>query len=175
MATKTFTYEALDCAGALIARARSTPNSADAAANALTGQQLIPLSVPSSPAPGLQKDLKIPGFGEQDQPEGPGRPVPAVRLDDLLRADPAALAGDPGGADRQRPSLKAAVGQVRTRRRRTASTLSKAMSAHPDHFPLLMVNMVGAGETGGFLDDALDRIAKMYEATRSCGRRSSPR
>ena len=35
--------------------------------------------------------------------------------------------------------------------------------AHPDHFPLLMVNMVRAGETGGFLDDALDRIAKMYE------------
>ena len=38
------------------------------------------------------------------------------------------------------------------------------MSAHPDHFPLLMVNMVRAGEAGGFLDDALSRIAKMYEA-----------
>ena len=38
------------------------------------------------------------------------------------------------------------------------------MSQHPDQFPLLMVNMVGAGETGGFLDDALDRIAKMYES-----------
>ena len=38
------------------------------------------------------------------------------------------------------------------------------MSRHPDQFPLLMVNMVGAGETGGFLDDALDRIAKMYES-----------
>jgi type IV pilus assembly protein PilC len=37
------------------------------------------------------------------------------------------------------------------------------MSAHPDHFPLLMVNMVRAGEAGGFLDDALSRIAKMYE------------
>ena len=38
------------------------------------------------------------------------------------------------------------------------------MAKHPDHFPPLMVGMIRAGETGGFLDDALARIAKMYEA-----------
>ena len=38
------------------------------------------------------------------------------------------------------------------------------MTEHPDHFPPLMINMIKAGETGGFLDDALARIAKMYEA-----------
>ena len=38
------------------------------------------------------------------------------------------------------------------------------MQQHPDHFPPLMVNMIKAGETGGFLDDALARIATMYEA-----------
>ena len=42
--------------------------------------------------------------------------------------------------------------------------LSTAMAQHPDHFPPLMVNMIKAGETGGFLDEALARIAKMYEA-----------
>jgi type IV pilus assembly protein PilC len=42
--------------------------------------------------------------------------------------------------------------------------LSVAMGQHPDHFPLLMVNMIKAGETGGFLDEALARIARMYEA-----------
>jgi type IV pilus assembly protein PilC len=62
-----------------------------------------------------------------------------------------------------KPKLKAALGQVRTDVQ-GGSTLSKAMSVHPEHFPLLMVNMIKAGETGGFLDDALDRLAKMYEA-----------
>jgi type IV pilus assembly protein PilC len=47
------------------------------------------------------------------------------------------------------------------------STLSTAMSAHPEHFPLLMINMIRAGEAGGFLDDALGRIAKMFEADAS--------
>ncbi len=62
-----------------------------------------------------------------------------------------------------KPGLKAAVGQLQSDVQ-AGSTLSAAMAKHPDHFPLLMVNMVGAGETGGFLDDALDRIAKMYES-----------
>jgi type IV pilus assembly protein PilC len=38
------------------------------------------------------------------------------------------------------------------------------MAKHPDHFPTLMVSMIRAGEAGGFLDGALDRVAKMYEA-----------
>ncbi len=62
-----------------------------------------------------------------------------------------------------KPSLKAAIGQVRSDVQ-DGTALSKAMSRHPNQFPLLMVNMIGAGETGGFLDDALDRIAKMYES-----------
>jgi type IV pilus assembly protein PilC len=62
-----------------------------------------------------------------------------------------------------RPSLKAAVGQLQVDVQ-AGTMLSTAMSRHPDQFPLLMVNMVGAGETGGFLSEALDRIAKMYES-----------
>jgi type IV pilus assembly protein PilC len=62
-----------------------------------------------------------------------------------------------------RPKLKAALVEVRTEVER-GSNLSTAMSAHPDQFPLLMVNMIQAGEAGGFLDDALARIARMYEA-----------
>jgi type IV pilus assembly protein PilC len=47
------------------------------------------------------------------------------------------------------------------------ATLSSSMVKHPDHFPPLMINMVKAGETGGFLDDALARMATMYEADAS--------
>ena len=63
----------------------------------------------------------------------------------------------------EKPKFKEAVAKVRNDVQ-DGATLSTALSAHPDHFPPLMVNMIKAGEAGGFLDDALARIAKMYEA-----------
>lgn len=42
-------------------------------------------------------------------------------------------------------------------------SFSDALGKHPRVFPPLMVNMVRAGETGGFLDGALDTIAVNYE------------
>jgi type IV pilus assembly protein PilC len=62
-----------------------------------------------------------------------------------------------------KPKLRAAIGQIRSDVQ-GGMPLSQAMVQHPDHFPTLMVNMIKAGETGGFLDEALSRIARMYEA-----------
>ncbi|GAA4177750.1 type II secretion system F family protein [Gryllotalpicola koreensis] len=45
----------------------------------------------------------------------------------------------------------------------TGSALSESMSRHDDVFPPLMINMVRAGETGGFLDGALDSVATTFE------------
>lgn len=42
-------------------------------------------------------------------------------------------------------------------------TLSRAMTMHPHVFPSVMVNMVAAGETGGVLDDILNRLAVHFE------------
>jgi type IV pilus assembly protein PilC len=42
-------------------------------------------------------------------------------------------------------------------------SLSDALAKHPRVFPPLMVNMVRAGEIGGFLDGALNTIAVNYE------------
>ncbi len=38
------------------------------------------------------------------------------------------------------------------------------MAKHPEAFPPLMVNMIRAGEVGGFLDSVLLQIAENYEA-----------
>ena len=43
------------------------------------------------------------------------------------------------------------------------STLANALSAHPDVFSNIYVNMVKAGETGGILDQVLDRLATQLE------------
>ena len=46
----------------------------------------------------------------------------------------------------------------------TGVSLSDAMSRHSTVFPPIMINLVRAGETGGFLDDALSTVAKNFEA-----------
>lgn len=46
----------------------------------------------------------------------------------------------------------------------TGVSLSDAMQKHPADFPPIMINMVRAGEVGGFLDGALESIADSFEA-----------
>ena len=45
----------------------------------------------------------------------------------------------------------------------TGQSLSSALGQHPDIFPPLMVNMIKAGEVGGFLDSVMLQIAENYE------------
>ncbi|MFH1383570.1 MAG: type II secretion system F family protein [Candidatus Omnitrophota bacterium] len=42
-------------------------------------------------------------------------------------------------------------------------TFSEALSKHPRYFPPLCINMVRAGEIGGVLSEALERLAHIYE------------
>ncbi len=60
-ATKTFSYEALDAAGALV-KGKIDSESADSAATSLASQRLVPLSVTGS-GEGLNREFKLPGIG----------------------------------------------------------------------------------------------------------------
>jgi type IV pilus assembly protein PilC len=62
----------------------------------------------------------------------------------------------------EKSSLKKAINDVRLDVE-GGMPLSAAMSKHDRVFPGLMVAMVRSGETGGFLDDALERIAASFE------------
>jgi type IV pilus assembly protein PilC len=159
MATKTFAYEALDRSGALM-KGKLESASAQAAANSLADQNLLPLSVEQT-GQGLQKDIKIPGLAKRTSLKDLAilsRQFASMTSSGLTLLRSLAILED----QTSKPKLKLALSQIRTDVQ-GGSTLSKAMALHPDHFPLLMVNMVKAGETGGFLDEALTRIAKMYE------------
>lgn len=159
-ATKTFTYEAIDPSGAVV-KGKIESDSADAAAKSLVGQRLTPLEV-AGLGTGLNKEISIPGLG--------GR----TTLKDLavfsrqfasMTSSGLTLLRALGILEEQtaKPKLKEAVAAVRLAVQ-GGDALSSALAEHPQHFPPLMINMIRAGETGGFLDDALDRIAKMYEA-----------
>src|SRR5699024_10519151 len=45
----------------------------------------------------------------------------------------------------------------------TGGTLSQAFAKQRSVFPPLMIHLIAAGETGGFLDDALDAVATAFE------------
>ncbi|WP_370454792.1 type II secretion system F family protein [Schumannella sp. 10F1B-5-1] len=58
--------------------------------------------------------------------------------------------------------LKSVLAVV-TRDVESGASLSDALGKHPVEFPPIMINMVRAGETGGFLEDALTTIADNFE------------
>ena len=65
----------------------------------------------------------------------------------------------------QTPNKKLAEVLIEVRNNvETGNPLSTSLAQHPDVFPPLMVNMVRAGEVGGFLDGVLLQIAENYEA-----------
>ncbi|MGI8665451.1 MAG: type II secretion system F family protein [Jatrophihabitans sp.] len=160
MAAKTFSYEAIDVTGALL-KGSIEADSAEAAANTLAEQKLVPLSVAGA-GQGMNKELKIPGLGGRTGLKDLAilsRQFASMTASGLTMIRALSILED----QTTKPKLRAALSQIRSDVQGGAP-LSAAMSLHPDHFPSLMVNMIKAGETGGFLDEALARIAKMYEA-----------
>ncbi|HEY3715515.1 MAG TPA: type II secretion system F family protein [Jatrophihabitantaceae bacterium] len=160
MATKTFRYEAIDVAGATV-KGTVDSESAHAAATSLASQNLMPLSITLT-GQGLQRQLSLPGFRGRTTLKDLAvlsRQFASMTASGLTLLRALAILEE----QTAKPKLKDAVGQVSADVQRGA-TLSKAMSRHSEHFPPLMVNMIRAGEAGGFLDDALARIATMYEA-----------
>lgn len=65
-------------------------------------------------------------------------------------------------AQASNPHLKKALADI-AKRVEGGSTLSDALSQHADIFSEIYINMVRAGETGGMLDDVLDRLATQQE------------
>lgn len=60
------------------------------------------------------------------------------------------------------PKLKTTVADV-SKQVEGGATLASALASHPEVFNAIYVNMVKAGETGGILDQVLDRLATQQE------------
>lgn len=66
-------------------------------------------------------------------------------------------------AQTESPGLKTVIGQL-GKDVETGQSLSDALGKHPKVFPPIFVNMVRAGETGGVLDEVLERVADHFES-----------
>jgi type IV pilus assembly protein PilC len=157
--TKTYAYETVDTGGKKIKGKVEAVNET-AAAQSLRQQGLVPLSISESSSM-FQKDLSVPGLSGRTTLKDLAvfsRQFATMSLSGMSLLRTLAVLED----QTTKASLKKAVGEVRADVEGGVS-LSAALGKHPKVFPTLMVAMIRAGETGGFLDEALERIATNFE------------
>ncbi|PZE87328.1 type II secretion system F family protein [Curtobacterium sp. MCBD17_032] len=110
---------------------------------------------------GLQTEIKIPGFEK-----GVGLKDLAImsrQASTMLSSGLSLLRALTILADQtESKKLKDILGKVRDEVEQGVS-FSDAVGKYPVDFPPLMINMIRAGETGGFLDQAMDSIATNFE------------
>ena len=156
-----FAYTGRNTAGKLVKGRLDAANEA-AVVSRLRGMGVSPVSIKeSAQASGLQRDIVIPGFTK------------TVKLKDLaiMSRQMATMIGSGLSLLRtltilseqteSRPLTKI-LEKVRDDVQTGIST-SEAFARHTDAFPPLMINMIRAGETGGFLEGALGSIATNFE------------
>ena len=161
MANQKYSYQGLAGDGVAV-RGTIEADCRDTVAARLSDQGIVPLNVEEA-GRGFNREITIPGLG---------RTKPTLK-DLVVFSRQFATMVSSGlslvrslsilGAQAERPGLKAAITAV-DEEVRAGSALSAAMQRRDDIFPPLMFHMVRAGETGGFLDRALDRIATVLEA-----------
>jgi type IV pilus assembly protein PilC len=157
--SKTFEYEVVDAKGKHSKGSVEATTEAAAAA-ALRQQGATPLSIIES-GQGLHKEIQLPGFRGRVTLKDLAifsRQFATMTQSGLSLLRSLAILEEQTG----KPKLQKALRDVR-RDIESGLSLSASMAKHDTIFPDLMVAMIRAGETGGFLDSALDRIAMNFE------------
>ena len=156
-----FAYTGRNTAGKLVKGRLDAPNEV-AVASRLRAMGVSPVTIKESEeGSGLQREISIPGFTKQ------------VTLKDLaiMSRQMATMIGSGLSLLRtltilaeqtESKPLTKILEKVRDDVQTGIST-SDAFGRHSDSFPPLMVNMIRAGETGGFLEGALGSIATNFE------------
>ncbi|WP_433609745.1 type II secretion system F family protein [Dactylosporangium sp. CA-139114] len=159
VATKTYEYQSIDPAGKR-AKGKIEASNELAAAQALRQQGLTPLAITSADTL-MKREIRIPGLGDRTTLKDLGvfaRQFATMTQSGMSLLRSLAVLEDQAA----KPSLKKALTEVRLDIE-GGTSLSGALGKHPKVFPTLMVAMIRAGETGGFLDSALERIATNFE------------
>ena len=156
----TFTYEAVDSAG-VVKKGKLDGESAEKVSAQLQNQKLIPISVAAT-GRGMSRELRLPGRKGRVGPKDLAvfsRQFASMSTSGLTLLRALAILED----QTEKPAFRDAIHELRVDVQ-GGITMSQAMAKHPEVFPSLMVDMIRAGETGGFLDQSLTRLATMYEA-----------
>lgn len=157
-----YAYKGRDGAGKVV-RGKVDASSEGAVITRLRTMGVQPISISAAGAgTGLQREVSIPGLGDR-----------AVKMKDIavMSRQMATMIGS--GLSLLR-TLTILADQVDSKRLakimaevrddvETGVSFSDAVGKHDKDFPPLMINMIKAGETGGFLDKALESTAENFE------------
>jgi general secretion pathway protein F/type IV pilus assembly protein PilC len=150
-----FAYVARNQQGAKIA-GTVTANSEREALAILTGQSLFPINVAAAKAASA-------GFMQSKKVSGQQMAVVYAQLAALLRSGVPLLRSISVLREQSsKPVLKEILSDVYSKVE-SGSTFAEAIARHPGAFGEMAVNMVRAGGEGGFLEDALERVAQFTE------------
>src|SRR5690606_11417857 len=131
-------------------------------ANKLKSIGVAPVSIQEVSTSGLNADLKIPGFSEKIKQKDLA--IMARQMATMIDSGLSLLRSLSIVAEQtENKPLARTLVQVRNDVEQGVA-FSVALGKHPDVFPPLMINMVKAGEVGGFLDKVLVSVADNLEA-----------
>jgi type IV pilus assembly protein PilC len=158
---RTYEYVVRDHNGKTI-KARIEAQNQAAVANRLKTMGIAPLSIAEVQNTGLHREISIPGFGATVKTKDLA--IMARQLATMISAGLSILRALTILAEQtENQALAKVLAQVRGDVE-TGIALSDAMGRHKEIFPPIMLNMVRAGEVGGFLEGVLVSLADNFEA-----------
>ena len=161
-AVQQWQYQGRDEKGKIV-KGRMEAQSESAVVARLRGMGLTPVAIEEAGAgTGLQREITIPGF--QRSVSLKALAVMSRQLATMVGAGLALLRALTILAEQtEQKRLAETLTDVRNKVEQ-GNALSDSLARHPDVFPPIMVHLVRAGETGGFLDESLQSVAKTFEA-----------
>lgn len=157
---KTFTYEALDRNGNVVKGKTEALTEAAVAQRLLSGGGQ-PIKITEVKTGGLNAELKIPGITDRISIKEIA--IMSRQLATMINASLSLIrALNILTEQTENKALQEVLATVRGDVE-TGLSFSAGLAKHPKIFPPLMINMIKAGETGGFLDQTLLSIAKNFE------------
>jgi len=158
---KTFEYAVRDKGGKIVKGRVEAPNQA-AVANRLREMGMAAVSIEEVTNGGLQREITIPGFSEKITLKDLA--IMSRQLATMINAGLSLIRALSILAEQtESKPLAKTLAQVRNDVE-TGVAFSVALGKHEAVFPPLMINMVKAGEVGGFLDQVLLSVAGNFEA-----------
>lgn len=157
---RTYEYQALDVGGKLVKGRIDAPHQG-AVAGRLKTMGIAPLAINEISTSGLHREIRLGGGSGVKTKD---LAIMARQLATMVAAGLSLLRALSILAEQtENTTLAKVLGQVRSDVE-TGLSLSAALERHREVFPPLMLNMVKAGEIGGFLEEVLASIANNFEA-----------
>jgi type IV pilus assembly protein PilC len=160
--SKTFAYTGRDSGGKLV-KGRVDASSEQAVASKLRTMGVSPVSIDDATGgTGLSRDISFGSFGKRVKLKDLA--VMSRQMSTMIAAGLSLIKTINILAEQTENKELARLLHVIRTDVESGTALSDAMMKHPTVFPPLMIHLIRAGETGGFLDTALDNSAQTLEA-----------